>query len=410
MSRSISFPFAVCLLGGISSVVGAQALPELLPREREIALALSAAPPHLAASATVYALERTGYVKVRAGTNGFTCLVVRDHPRDLAPVCHDPEGTRTVVPRLLREAELRGAGRSEDEIRREVNAGLRAGTFQLPSRVGIAYMLSTEAKAFAPELDSVLTLSPHVMIYAPFLRRHEIGTLPLGEGPLGHPLIISEGEFNAYIVMSVPERDRPIPPVVPDPVLDALSVRSADDLPPLLPEEREVALALSAAPRHVADKAAVYVLRRGGYARVRQGTNGFTCLVTRGHPLSLYPLCHDPEGSETIVPVSLRTAELREQGKSRAEIERDIADGFRRGTFRAPRRAGLAYMLSTEGRFENPQGGRMTGWAPHIMFYAPYVRAEDVGAIEEGSFVRRLPTMAGPGEPHGYIVVNVRER
>jgi hypothetical protein len=356
----------------------------------------------------VYALEANGYVKVREGTNGFTCLVVRDHPQDLAPVCHDLEGTRTVVPRLLREAELRAAGRSEGEIRQEINEGLRAGIYQAPRRVGIAYMLSTEARAFAPELGRVITLNPHVMIYAPYLRNRDIGARPLGQSPLGHPIIISEGEFNAYIVMSVPEQDRPIPAVSPDPVLDALTVQSPSDLPPLLPREREVALALSAAPLHVADSATVLVLQRGGYVRAREGTNGFTCLVTRGHPLSLYPICYDPEGTETMVPVSLRTAELREHGKSREEIRREIAEGFRSGRFRAPRRAGLAYMLSVEGRFEDRARGGFTGWTPHVMFYAPYVRNEDVGAIDEGPFVRRLPIVAGAGEPHGFIVVNLR--
>ena len=34
----------------------------------------SAAPPDISGKATVYVLERTGYVKVRAGTNGFIVL------------------------------------------------------------------------------------------------------------------------------------------------------------------------------------------------------------------------------------------------------------------------------------------------------------------------------------------------
>ena len=64
-------------------------------------------------------------------------------------------------------------------------------------------------------------------------------------------------------------------------------------------------------------------------------------------------------------------------------------------------------MLSTEGRFENPSGEPMTGWAPHVMFYAPYVKEEDVGAIKEGQIVRRLPTILHDG-PHSYIVVTLR--
>jgi hypothetical protein len=66
-------------------------------------------------------------------------------------------------------------------------------------------------------------------------------------------------------------------------------------------------------------------------------------------------------------------------------------------------------MLSSQGRFENPGSGRLTGWVPHVMFYAPYVHREDIGAIEEGPFVRRLPVMVAEGEPHAFIVVNLPE-
>jgi hypothetical protein len=168
-----------------------------------------------------------------------------------------------------------------------------------------------------------------------------------------------------------------------------------------------MALALSAAPPAVAQRAAVYVFERGGFVKARDGDNGFTCLVERAGRASLFPICYDAEGSATILPVSLRSAELMAQGQKDAEIQREIAEGFRSGIFRAPSRAGVAYMLSRDGRFEDASG-RVTGWDPHVMFYAPYLRNDDVGAVEEGSYVRRLPTIAGAGEPHAYIIVNVK--
>ena len=111
----------------------------------------------------------------RKGSNGFTCLVVRDYPQDLGPVCHDTEGTRTVVPRLLREAELRARGKSEQQIREEINEDLRTGKFRVPQRVGVAYMLSHEAVGFIPELGLAIPIEPHVMFYAPYLRNEDIG-------------------------------------------------------------------------------------------------------------------------------------------------------------------------------------------------------------------------------------------
>jgi hypothetical protein len=42
---------------------------------------------------------------------------------------------------------------------------------------------------------------------------------------------------------------------------------------------REIALARSAAPASISDKAAVMILKPQGYAIAVNGTNGFTCLV-----------------------------------------------------------------------------------------------------------------------------------
>jgi hypothetical protein len=66
-----------------------------LPREERIKLAESAAPPEISGKATVYVLERTGYAKVREGTNGFTCFVHRQAPVNLEPTCFDAEGSAT---------------------------------------------------------------------------------------------------------------------------------------------------------------------------------------------------------------------------------------------------------------------------------------------------------------------------
>lgn len=48
-----------------------------------------------------------------------------------------------------------------------------------------------------------------------------------------------------------------------------------------LPPADEIQLALSAAPEHLRAGAAVYVFGKSGYQKVRNGMNGFTCLVNR---------------------------------------------------------------------------------------------------------------------------------
>lgn len=174
-------------------------------------------------------------------------------------------------------------------------------------------------------------------------------------------------------------------------------------LPPLMSEEREIALAKSAGLPAWADKATIYVLRRGGYVKAQEGSNGFHCLVSRERPDTLEPQCLDPEGSATILPRLLREAQLREQGKTRPEIEKDRAERFRNGEYRAPQRPGINYMLSQENRVFN--GERVIWFPPHLMFYAPYVTSAEVGATPQ--LLPRSPMVLYEGSPHAYIIVVV---
>jgi hypothetical protein len=178
-------------------------------------------------------------------------------------------------------------------------------------------------------------------------------------------------------------------------------------LPPLLPIEREIALAESAAPPDVARDASVWVLRRGGYILGRAGTNGFACLVERSHPLGLEPICYDAEGADTLLPVMLESAALREQGLDSAAVALAVADGYRTGRFRAPRRTGVAFMLSTETRFHDAATGASIPVPPHLMFYAPYLTNRDIGSPGEDRAGPHRPFVIEEGRPNAYIVVMV---
>lgn len=176
--------------------------------------------------------------------------------------------------------------------------------------------------------------------------------------------------------------------------------------PELLPRDREVAMALGAAPDHLRDKCGVYVLEASGFVRVRESLNGFTCVVNRDHPLALKPTCWDAEGSATILPKVLRIGELLMQGKSMDEIDREVTEGFRTGRFRAPSRPGVAYMLS--GDIRNVSGGKVGSFPPHLMIYAPNLTNADIGITADALLKNPgLPFIAYQG-PHGYIIVNVR--
>jgi hypothetical protein len=180
---------------------------------------------------------------------------------------------------------------------------------------------------------------------------------------------------------------------------------NSQQLPQLLPREKEIALALSAAPEHLRKGAGVYVLERSGFVKVRDSANGFTCIVNRDHPLNQKPVCFDAEGTATILPKILRVGELLVQGKPMSEIDREIEEGFMSGKYISPRRAGVAYMLSGDIRNFNPGTGKVESFPPHVMFYAPNLTNADLGTTPEAlAKDPSLPFVAYQG-PHGFIIV-----
>ena len=182
----------------------------LLPQEKEIQLALEAAPEHLRAQASVYVFGMNGYRKVRSGTNGFTCLVNRDGNQsgdhDLKPTCWDAEGSRTIVPVMLRVGELLATNSSPDAIRSDIETGFAKGRFSSPRKAGVAYMLEGDVE-FDPTTGAIgrTLFPPHYMIYAPGVSNADIGTdLDGSHRNHAHPFVYdgySGGSRTAYIIV-----------------------------------------------------------------------------------------------------------------------------------------------------------------------------------------------------------------
>lgn len=166
---------------------------------------------------------------------------------------------------------------------------------------------------------------------------------------------------------------------------------------------QEASLAASAAPASLRDGVGLYLLGPEGYEEQRPSRNGLTCLVERGPEGTVEPICWDAEGTESILPVVREKAALRAKGLSEGDIDSAIADGFRTGRFRAPRRGGVAYMLSTENVVWN--GERLVKYHPHVMVYAPYVTNADIGADGTDPW---MPWVLNEGTPQAYIITVVR--
>lgn len=182
-------------------------------------------------------------------------------------------------------------------------------------------------------------------------------------------------------------------------------------LPALMPEALEIELALSAVPKKLRDGAAVFVLRRGGYAQARAGSNHYMCFVMRTVPRfdvqstdTLIPICFDQEGTRTIAPLHFDVAKYREQGLQPEEMRQRIKAAFANGEYTAPNQTGISFMISPILNLPDGKGG-IWNYPPHFMFYAPHLTNEEVDTVRDTSG-GWLPWINNMG-PHGMIIVPV---
>lgn len=189
----------VALLFALSAMVFQADAPKYdfsLSREERIRLAESAAPPEISSNATVYLLERKGYLKVRDGSNGFSCFVDRQTPMTSEPTCFDSVGSATTLLARLFVEEERGRGKSEDQIKAELDDGYRSGRFKAPNKPGIVYMLSDSV--YIAVNNQIVHAPPHLMFYAPYATEKDIGSPPRAAGM---PILIRAGQPDAYIIV-----------------------------------------------------------------------------------------------------------------------------------------------------------------------------------------------------------------
>lgn len=189
---------------------------EKMPEALESRFALSAAPPSLRESATVYLLNPAkGYMLSRQGTNGVSCIVVRSdwqwaNPpfRDdiYWPVCYDSEGSKTLLQDYFYTAELRARGMDSKQVHEAVTKRFGIPAFPNPSRTGVAYMIAPIMRGYTSAPGPVTMNMPHYMFYAPGVKDVDIG----GHGfSKQYPFILdmSPGRDD-YIILLVGEAEK----------------------------------------------------------------------------------------------------------------------------------------------------------------------------------------------------------
>ena len=154
----------------------------------------------------------------------------------------------------------------------------------------------------------------------------------------------------------------------------------------------EIALAKSAAPSAISDKADVMVLERQGYKTVAKGTNGFVCIVERSwtapfgdpefwNPKIRGPVCFNPAAARTYLPITISRTRLALAGKSAAQIHDAINSAFDKKELPGLEAGAMSYMLSKDG-YLGDQAGH---FHPHLMFWVERAKPESWGVGTQGS-------------------------
>jgi hypothetical protein len=204
-------------------------------------------------------------------------------------------------------------------------------------------------------------------------------------------------------------------------LLCASAARAADyaTMAPLdqymMDRSAEIAMAKSAAPPSIADKATVLVLTLHGYDAAIKGNNGFVCVVDRSwmsqydfpqfwNPHMRGPQCYNPPAVRSILPYTIRRTELVLAGRSKPEIAAAIKGGIEKRAFPHVEAGALSYMMSKEG-YLNDEG---RNWVPHLMFYFPRAEGAMWGADLPGSPAMLNPQFQDSAEAISVIMVPVK--
>jgi hypothetical protein len=183
----------------------------------------------------------------------------------------------------------------------------------------------------------------------------------------------------------------------------------------LMPDRNsEIALARSAAPAAISSDAKILILGRQGYETAIEGKNGFVCMVERSwmspfnspefwNPRTRAPICFNPAGARSILPLTVKRTEMVLAGLSKAQMIDRIKAGFENKDLPVPEPGAMCYMMSRAGYLNDALGHHV----PHLMFYFPTMDKSSWGADLPGSPVGLNPQFEGGPEPITEFVIPV---
>ena len=188
----------------------------------------------------------------------------------------------------------------------------------------------------------------------------------------------------------------------------------------MMPPDAETALARSAAPANISDRATIKVLTMSGYQVVREGGNGFVCMVMRGWTAPTYtptqfrdlvydpkvhaPICFNPAASRTVMPYYELRSKLPMEGKAPEQIAEGVQAAYAKGVLPKRDQVSFAYMWSADQHLAPGIGH----WHPHMMVFSPYYENSMLGGNDFGP---PLPIVTDDGgTPFAVVVIPVDDK
>jgi len=188
----------------------------------------------------------------------------------------------------------------------------------------------------------------------------------------------------------------------------------------LMPRDAEIALARSAAPASISDRATIKVLTPSGFEVASQGDNGAVCLVMRGFSAPTYtpaqfrdlvydptvhaPICFTAPAAKTAMPYYELRTKLAMEGKGPDQIARAVEAAYDAGQLPHREAGTFAYVWSADMQL----GPGIGAWHPHVMVFAPKYDNAMVGGFAFGSPLPQLTDDAGT--PFAVVVIPVDDR
>ena len=181
--------------------------PAELSTADQIRIAKSAAPEDVSKDAKVWVFENGHYVVAVQGTSGMACAIFRERPNSLVPLCGDAEADATVMAISRFQTEERLAGKTQEQIKAEVESGMASGRFRAPQRPAMTYMTSSAQVITDPKGEHPTRFLPHVMVFYPKMQAKAMGIVE--SNSMDIPIMDDDGMATSRLVIVVRDWTEP---------------------------------------------------------------------------------------------------------------------------------------------------------------------------------------------------------